>query len=126
MTSIRIEGTEVVIENLNKIMPQVRASLKAGALVIKDKIAKYPPQAPHVKYVRTGDLGRGWFVKDADGEDFAQIISSGANTPYAPYVQDIDMQARWMRPLGWIPAQTIAENNMGEIVKEIQRAIDKL
>jgi hypothetical protein len=150
MSKVTIIGTDKTIEQLGRIMPQIKAALLAGADTIKGKIAKYPPvNRPSRASVygttfvsdaqrrwffavgihqtpsrRSGDLGRGWFVKE--GGELEAIISSGANTPYAPYVQDRDGQSKYMGAVGWIPAQTIAENNMGDVVKEIQKAIDRI
>lgn len=68
-------------------------------------MAKYPPQSP-TPYVRTGTLGRGWFVKiAASGQDIVVYVVNPVT--YATYVLGPN-QSRVMKSKGWKTLEAVA------------------
>lgn len=148
MTTIKINGLEKIASKVKDLqsMRAVKAGLKAAALHVKGKIAKYPPSseanvpnqrrwyqrgygpkwklasgAVHGK--KTSEtLGRKWTVKSADG-GLTQII--GNNVSYGPFVQSREDQAHFHKARGWLTVEDVAEQEAGKVVEFLQEHIDK-
>ena len=67
-------------------------------------VAQYPPQSP-TTYVRTGTLGRGWFVKIEQGADIIVYVVNPVT--YATYVLG-PRQSRVMKSKGWKTLEAVA------------------
>lgn len=100
--SADVEGEERVQQVLQAISTPgflAGAFHEIGAQINTD-LAKYPPELPEQQYIRTGELGRRW-THEEEVTLFSVSSIIGNNTPYAPDVQDPEMQAeihagRWL------------------------------
>jgi hypothetical protein len=145
---IYIEGIDRILAKLPGFRPAVVAALKAGAVHVKGKIAKYPPASdanmpgPYPKrwYQRgygqkwalkggavhgrktSETMGRRWTQGERD-EGLTQIV--GNNASYGPYVQG-EKQAGFHRQRGWKTTQDVAESEGPKVTRMVSDAIDKV
>lgn len=141
--SVEIKGLDKAIDKLEKVagMGPTKAALKAAGVHIKGKIAKYPPSSeanmPKQKgrwYERgygtrwpgggrktSETLGRKWTVQQKRGLE--TVV--GNNVSYGPYVQANEWQAAFHSRRGWKTIETVAEQEKDEVVKFVQKQIDK-
>ncbi len=152
--TIRIEGLDKLMKKIDSLegLETVKAGLKAAALHVKGKIAKYPPgtdankRGPYPKrwYYRgigpfwarvdgsigkrltSEDLGQKWTI---DTRDAGMTAIIGNNVSYGPFVQDEEKQATFHRRRGWKTTQKVAEEESKEVnellIKAINKALDK-
>ena len=144
---IEIEGLDKLltkldgIENLQKIKP----ALKAGAVHIKGKIAKYPPKSianspsnPTGRWYERGfgtrtatggayptseTLGRKWTVASRD-RGFTQVV--GNNVSYGPFVQSAEDQAKIHGKRGWKTDQQVADEEADTVLDFVKKEVDKI
>lgn len=156
MTTIRIEGLDKLIGKLDRIgkLDVVKAGIKAGALHIKGKIAKYPPRR-RIKIQQIGGWAsdkqrRAFFAKLRSGEiqvPYKRGVSPGSetlgrkwtiqardgglsavvgnNVSYGPFVQDRDRQSRMHKMIGWKTTQDVADEEGPKIRDIIAREVAK-
>jgi len=147
---IEIEGLDKLIKKLDKIgkLDYVKAGIKAGAVYVKGKIAKYPPPTAINKpgnpsgrwYVRgfgwrfasgrvspvSEDLGGGWTIKTED-RGFTAIV--GNDTSYGIFVQGPkdgpkgQRQAGHMARIGWKSVDTVAEEEKKRVQEYVFDAV---
>ena len=149
---IRIEGLpslQKIIRDVGSLRPVV-VGMKAGAIHLKGKIAKYPqvsrrPQ-PFVSNkqrrgffakLRSGEievpyrrgtspgserLGQSWTVKARDG-GLTQVV--GTDTTYGQLVQDRLKQTLYHKTTGWKTTEDVTEQEGNEVVRGVKREIDK-
>lgn len=68
---------------------QIRAFITTYLQGVQAVVSKYPPVPPNSRYVRTGDLFRGWHITGQGGFDQSLVASSragGARREYAKFV----------------------------------------
>jgi len=147
---IEIKGLEELGKKLN-IWPAFKAALKAGAVMLKGRVSKYPPggewnqpgryslkthrkmgwyvrgrggYSPSGKLVtRSETLGRRWTQKT---EDDGLTVRIGNNVSYGPFVQDREKQARFHALHGWRTVQDVAEQDGEEVKELITKEVQKL
>ena len=147
---IRIEGLDKLVRKLDGLegLKVVKGGIKAAALHVKGKIAKYPPgsdaneSGPYPKrwYVRgqgqfwsrvdgtfgvrktSEDLGQKWTIKTRD-DGLTAIV--GNNVSYGPFVQDEERQASFHKKRGWKTTQDVAREESDEVQEMLIRAINK-
>ena len=149
---IKVEG----LPSLQKIMRDVGSlrpvvvGMKAGAIHLKGKIAKYPrvsrrPQPFKTNKQRRGffaklrsgeievpyrrgispsseRLGQSWTVKARDG-GLTQVV--GTDTTYGQLVQDRIKQTLYHKTTGWKTTEDVTEQEGDEVVRGVKREIDK-
>jgi len=101
---VKVTGVEPVIKELQGFRLDRLAGVVDGVLdLIAADAAEYPPELPGQRYIRTGDLGRGWTNGQTlfPHKDATQLEAVRTNSvDYAPYVMgDTDQAAvhsgRW-------------------------------
>lgn len=88
-----------------KVSSAVYSEMRDFAGRVNRIMAQYPPQSP-TRYVRTGTLGRGWFVKITEGGSDIVVYVVNPVT-YATYVLG-PSQSRVMQGKGWKTLQDVA------------------
>lgn len=143
MAELEIRGLDKLLtklETLGQLKFAVTA-MKAGALHIKGKIAKYPPSSeantPGQKRwyergygtrwpgggKRTSEtLGRKWTIASRDG-GLTQVI--GNNVSYGPYVQSAKLQARFHAKRGWKTDEQVVEEEKNYVADFLLDAMRK-
>lgn len=78
--------------------------------------AKYPPPPPGSTYRRTRTLGRLWTTSDPVVTVSGKLLNAriGNATPYGPYVQDEDLQAKVHRGR-WQTTKEVIDEHKGII-----------
>ncbi|KKW13404.1 MAG: hypothetical protein UY48_C0001G0025 [Candidatus Gottesmanbacteria bacterium GW2011_GWB1_49_7] len=133
------------LDSLEGMAIAVRA-LRAGALHVKGKIARYPPSSianspgqrrwyergygprwrrrdNSIGGSKTSEtLGRRWTIGERSS-GFQQVI--GNNVSYGPYVQSEEKQARFHRARGWLTDEKVIDQEEKTILKFIKDEIDK-
>jgi hypothetical protein len=149
--SIHLEGLEGLVEKITRLeqLEAVKAGIRAIAIYIKGKIAKYPASTiannpgqkrwyergwgthwatrwgPH-GYATSETLGRSWAVESTNS-GFGAIVGNDAS--YGRKVQDADVQADFHAWRGWVTVQDVADEEteyVNDVLTEIvQEEIDK-
>src|SRR3990172_6913938 len=94
--SIEIKGVPEVIAvlGLAAALDVLQDPMQRAVFRLQADMAKYPPQPP-TTYRRTGRLGRSWTTQVTSmGEGLLGEV--GTNVIYAPFVQSVSFQSRWM------------------------------
>lgn len=136
-------------------MRAVNAMLLSAALYLKSKVAQYPPrkrlkrravygqtfqsvrqrkwffaalsngdiEVPYRRGLSPGSesLGRKWTVYSLS--PFTVVV--GNNVSYARYVQDQEMQSRYMREVGWQTVQQVVEAEHERITEWLQQEFER-
>jgi len=100
---VKVTGVDAVIKELQGIRLDRLAGVVDGVLdLIAADAAEYPPELPGQRYIRTGDLGRGWTNGQTlfPHKDATQLEAVRVNSvDYAPDVmgtgQEAIFQGRW-------------------------------
>lgn len=147
MTS-EIRGLDKLLRKLNNLasLRAAKRGLKAAALHIKGKIAKYPPSTEAnipmqprwyergygskwmtakglVHGSKTSEtLGRRWTISERNA-GLTQIV--GNNVSYGPYVQDRDLQAKIHELNNWPTVQDVTEDESDTVLKFVKAEVDK-
>ena len=150
--SIRIEGLDKALRKIRSLedLHGIKAAMKAAAMHIKGKIAKYPPESEAnmprtdaatgrvlpwyergygTRYPGGGGrktsqtLGRKWAIGERDS-GLTQIV--GNNVSYGPFVQDKDRQAAFHKERGWKTVQDVASEESDTVVKFVKEEIDQI
>ena len=118
------EAPDIVREEVTE------ATERAGDALTK-QLATYPAPPPRSRYVRTGNLRRGWLnakpiVRDgggrfATGSSIVMVTYSNPVT-YTPYVQGDTRQA-WMHQGRWDTIGTVQERNEARVRGELETAV---
>lgn len=149
--TLRIEGLADLLKKIDTLaqLRQVQGAIRAAALHVKGKVAVYPPETAANKpgrtdrrgrpmgwyergagwhsasgklYARSETLGRKWTIKTENAGLTAVI---GNNASYARYVQDADLQARFMAAYGWRTAQDVLEQESDLVTRYVREAVEK-
>jgi len=144
---VRIEGLEPLLRKLDGIenLQKIRPAMMAGALHVKGKIAKYPPEsiankpsnpggrwyergygtrtATGRKYPTSETLGRKWTVANRD-KGLTKVI--GNNVSYGPYVQSAEDQAKIHGERGWKTDQQVADEEADTVIDFVKKEVDKI
>lgn len=145
MSGLNIKGMPELLRKLGKVKaaPWLREMLRVSALVIENKVARYPP-APVPKhpnrwyerglgshyrrkdggistYKTSEMLGRMWY---ATVSGFSAKVGNRAG--YAPWVQGRDTQTAQHKQTGWVTLEDVAEQELPELEKRIQHEVDRL
>ena len=117
----KIVGGEELKRKLNKLgdLRFLRPTMKQIGIHIRGLAKSYPPPPPQSTYTRTRTLGKGWGSRSTNTS-----VTVGNNVPYAFWVQDRDRQA-WMHVGRWQTVQDIAEDEEENVLKEVQKAVDR-
>ena len=135
----------IKIDNLRSLRA-VKAALRASAVHVKGKIARYP-QASEANdpsqrrwYERnygprwrrrdgsiggrktSQTLGKRWAISERN-QGLTQVI--GNNADYAPFVQDADRQAWFHKQRDWPTAQGVLEDETPTILRFIEDYVEK-
>jgi hypothetical protein len=151
--SSEIRGMPQLLEKLRQLesLAPIKAGMKAAAVHVKGKVAKYPkvsrrPQAfvsakqrrgffarlragqIEVPYRRgtspmTERLGQSWTIEERD-DGLTQVI--GTNVSYARLVQDEKKQTAYHAGTGWRTAQAVLEQEGREVVRRVELAVRRL
>lgn len=124
-TSVRLEAilikeplTHAKIASINRLLA------KWGGRVLS-RLQRYPPQRP-TRYVRTGDLGRGWNMRTTTRKDDL-AVEVGNGVFYARFVQGFQTedprQTKVMRDRNWPSAEQVAKAEWGRIRRDIEREL---
>ena len=146
-----IKGMDKLLRKLDTIekMKGVKRGLKAGALHVKGKIAKYPPSTiantpgnptgrwyergygPRWLRKRSGTvggrktsetLGRRWTIGERNA-GFTQVI--GNNASYNIYVHSAEKQAKFHGDRGWLTDEQVIEQEGNQVLEFIQNEVEK-
>ena len=146
--AITPKGFDKLLAKMPRFRPALRGAVRAGALHVKGKIARYPaarhgPQPfktarqrrfffyavraglIEVPYrrgqsARSETLGRKWTIKSED-DGLTAVV--GNNASYGPVVQDRDEQSFYHKTTGWPTVQDVQEDE-GPVVRNLMaRAI---
>ena len=126
-SSVHIEGLDRVVRKLRSLedLSAYKNALKAAALHVKGKVAKYPPASEANRPKESGRwyergygmrwpgggrktsemLGRKWTTQARDS-GMTQVV--GNNVSYGPFVQG-DRQAAFHERRGWKTIETVAK-----------------
>lgn len=70
-------------------------------------------------------LGRQWSIEQS-GDGLTAVVGVSTDVvPYARYVQDRDLQSRYMQALGWRTVQDVAEEANGEVQRMVKDEIER-
>lgn len=127
------------------LVPQLRATLQAGALHLRGKLAQYPPQAPPVnpdrgytrgqgpwyrrtdgsirQYKTSEDLGPSWTIAEESDGGLTQTI--GNDTSYGPWVQGAT-QTGLHAAHGWQTVEQVAEKETPTVLEFIRTRLIEL
>jgi hypothetical protein len=125
--TVRVNGIEKVVRGFDHapriIEEEVDDAFTTVMGDIVTDLADYPPERPGQRYVRTGDLGRGWTQTPqrfaAQGAAIALRVTNPV--PYAQYVQG--QKQAWMHKGRWDTVQAVLDHNRSAIVKAGETAI---
>lgn len=132
MTSSRIGPATGVGENVRALQALRLSALADEVTALLKKIGAdagdydKAPEAPGQRYVRSGDLGKGWQgepVLDVSGETLLGVITNGV--PYAAHVQGADDQRETFAGR-WRTDQQIADEWAPEVERRIAKAVEDL
>ena len=133
-SGISITGMDATLRKLarlGKLESTLGPVLTRNQHMIQKKLQKYPPPPPGSKYVRTYKLRRSWTVQAPifGGSHFRALVyaDGSAKTRYGPYdfrVMDAKRQA-WMHKGRWHTTDSVAKEVTADVLKDVQRAIDK-
>jgi len=106
----------------SEIQPLLRTVSGQARRILIDALSEYPAERPGQKYVRTGQLGRGWQRSSPidQGRGF-QLVNAVA---HAGFVQG-DQQG-WAFRGRWRPASQIAHDHEEEIMALYESAVQEL
>jgi len=142
--TVHIEGLDRVVRKLRSLedLSAYKNALKAAAVHVKGKIAKYPPASEANRPNESGRwyergygmrwpgggkktsemLGRKWKTQARDG-GMVQVV--GNNVSYGPFVQDRDSQAAFHKRRGWSTIQQVAQEESRTVVEMVAKEVDK-
>jgi len=107
---------------------KIIARLGDFGLAVVNRFATYPVQKPHVRYRRTGTLGRGWTKAGPRVEGSSLVVQVGNKTVYAPNVQGFTSrsprQVRWAGPYGWESVEVAGEEEWKKHKPSILKALE--
>lgn len=123
MISVKVEG----LSETERVLDRVQARVREPGIpkIWKDLLADlrdYPPPPPGSRYVRTGNLGRSWRVRFAQGR-MPTLFEAANDATYAQWVQG-DRQAAIHRGR-WTPASEILARYEADIVREWEQEIEE-
>lgn len=141
-------GMDQVIKRIDTVadVKRVSTGLRAAALHVKGKIAKYPPKtianSPSEMRWYERNYGPRWRRKDGSiggrktseslgkkwtdtTENSGLTVIVGNNVSYAPYVQDEEKQASFHKARGWKTAQGVVRDEMDTIMRFVTSYLDK-
>ena len=93
--SYTVKGAEDIIRQLDGIrLDAIKGDVSDLLDDIAADAANYPPELPSQRYVRTGDLGRGWTdsVPMLSGDATSLLAVLTNSVPYGPEVQGTEDQ----------------------------------
>ena len=144
-----IKGMNKLLRKLGTVakLKGAKRGLKAGALHVKGKIAKYPPSTAantpkaHGRWYERGwgskyrrldgvvtgkktseTLGRKWTTAERAG-GLQQII--GNNASYVEFVHSSEKQARFHKSRGWKTDKQVLKSEGGRVLKFIQKEVER-
>ena len=119
----KIIGGEELQRKLRKLgdLRFLRPTMKAVGVEVRGLAKVYPAPPTGSTYRRTGVLRKGWGSKTNSS---GTSVTVGNAVPYAFWVQDRERQAA-VHAGRWQTAQDIAEEKEADILKEIQKAVDR-
>lgn len=128
---IEIEGMEGIVDALRELPDLtgevLRDASDAALYGMVTPLAAYPPELPNQRYVRTGQLGRGWRgrpeFRQQRGFEFRGTLSNP--TPYVERVQDIGKQERIFKGR-WQTIQEVLRREMPRIESQFEAAMERL
>ena len=107
--------------------PIVEQAASAALLSLVPALADYPAAQASSTYRRSGTLGRTWTAARPEWAPIASGFeaSLGNATPYGPWVQDSDLQAKMHRGR-WKSDVQVVEQHEGEIARYFDAALDDI
>lgn len=127
---VKITGVDSVIRKLGKVegVRLLEPPMRRAVYRLQARLAQYPAQRSNSRYVRTGQLGRHWWQRVTVGNGMAtgevgNNVQSPDGVRYAPLVQSKRFQSPIHRGR-WQTDQSVLDENIREIVRDFQRAIE--
>jgi len=114
--SVTLVGDEELLRRLDKAGGQevMVDGLTAIGIDYSTKMKVYPPVPPGSTYERTMQLRNKWTFEVAS--DGSELVAGNA-TPYAPYVQDRELQNKSHQRNGWSTAQGMLQLHLDRYKK---------
>lgn len=108
--------------------PEYQAATEASLLLNIPELAEYAPAPEGSSYRRTGTLGREWTTATPEWQASSSGFEGtlGNNTPYGPYVQDDERQARRMAARWRNTPKRVVEGNRGRIEANYRAALSRI
>ena len=130
-----IEGLEKFKAELERVKAALEAEFPGGAMgeletvamqalmLLATYAAEYPPAPADSSYRRTGTLGRLWVAASPHVTVGGHVLDARIRnaTPYGPYVQDPDRQAKQHRGR-WRTTDQVVEEHAEEIAPLLAQA----
>jgi len=141
---LEIRGLDELNKQLGKVEAALRLApiLRAAALAIKDKVARYPrstmANSPMARTWYERGFGPKWYRRDGSvggsrtsetlGRRWTTRASAtearvGNNASYAPFVQGRGTQAQFHARRGWRTLEDVGEQEGARIIKRVEQAI---
>jgi hypothetical protein len=107
--------------------PEYQAATEASLLLNIPELAEYPPQGSST-YRRTGTLGREWTTATPEWQASSSGFEGtlGNNTPYGPYVQDDERQARRLAARWRNTPKRVVTRNTNRIEANYKVAVERI
>lgn len=128
---IEIEGLEGIVDALSQLPDLTQEVLKdasdASLYGMVTPLAAYPPPLTNQRYVRTGQLGRGWRGRPEFRQQraFTFVGTLSNPTPYVAQVQDISSQEDIFKGR-WQTIQEVLRRELPRVESQFQAAVERL
>ena len=108
--------------------PEYQAATEASLLGTIPELASYPTAIDGSEYRRSGNLGREWTAAQPEFQAMSSGFEGklGNNTPYGPYVQDDERQARRMAARWHNTPKRVTTRNKGRIEANYRAACERI
>lgn len=118
------QGLALVRQRLNVNGDTFNKAMNKGMLRMRAAMAEYPPPRPGSPYVRTYRLQKNWKSRvTIEGDTLIGRVTN--TTPYMPYVQMEEWQARMHRGRWQTEADVLGQNE-DRIVGEFEGLVDEI
>lgn len=127
--SYSITGANEVIQDLARFrLDAIQAEVGAILDDMAKEAADYPPELPGQRYVRTGDLGRGWTdgqnMFPQSGPTMLEAVRENS-VSYGPEVQGVDDQAK-IHQGRWKTTDALMADWEARVAARVEDALEKI
>lgn len=126
--SYKVSGADAILRELVGFrLDALRGDIDTVMDEIAADAADYPSELPGQRYIRTGDLGRGWTdsapMFQGDADSLLSVLTNPVS--YGPNVMGVDDQAK-IHQGRWRTNEQIMDAWEARVTAAVERALDKV